>query len=81
NPVKNDDGKIYKVIKFATDISEQVKKDQEKLCLISELAEKNDTGTTQFYTTSKNAVEVTEKGVDAGSLFNAKGQGLNLRDG
>ncbi|EJV5390161.1 energy taxis response protein CetZ [Campylobacter jejuni] len=42
NPVKNDDGKIYKVIKFATDISEQVKKDQEKLCLISELAEKND---------------------------------------
>ncbi|HBK2042101.1 TPA: energy taxis response protein CetZ [Campylobacter jejuni] len=42
NPVKNDDGKIYKVIKFATDISEQVKKDQEKLRLISELAEKND---------------------------------------
>lgn len=41
----------------------------------------NDTGTTQFYTTSKNSVEVTEKGVDAGSLFNAKGQGLNLRDG
>ncbi|EAI8925423.1 flagellar hook protein FlgE [Campylobacter coli] len=43
--------------------------------------DENDTGTTQFYTTSKNAVEVTEKGVDAGSLFNAKGQGLNLRDG
>lgn len=42
NPVKNDDGKIYKVIKFATDISEQAKKDQEKLRLISELAEKND---------------------------------------
>lgn len=41
----------------------------------------NDTGITQFYTTSKNAVEVTEKGVDAGSLFNANGQGLNLRDG
>ncbi|EAL2708275.1 flagellar hook protein FlgE [Campylobacter jejuni] len=43
--------------------------------------DENDTGITQFYTTSKNAVEVTEKGVDAGSLFNAKGQGLNLRDG
>lgn len=43
--------------------------------------DENDTGTTQFYTTSKNSVEVTEKGVDAGSLFNAKGQGLNLRDG
>lgn len=43
--------------------------------------DENDTGTTQFYTTSKNAVEVTEKGVDAGSLFNANGQGLNLRDG
>ncbi|ENF1163394.1 flagellar hook protein FlgE [Campylobacter coli] len=43
--------------------------------------DENDTGTTQFYTTSKNSVEVTEKGVDAGSLFNAKGQGLNLREG
>lgn len=41
----------------------------------------NDTGITQFYTTSKNSIEVTEKGVDAGSLFNANGQGLNLRDG
>ncbi|ECP9225006.1 flagellar hook protein FlgE [Campylobacter jejuni] len=46
-----------------------------------ETKDENDTGTTQFYTTSKNSVEVTEKGVDAGSLFNAKGQGLNLRDG
>lgn len=41
----------------------------------------NDTGITQFYTTSKNSIEVTEKGVDAGSLFNANGTGLNLRDG
>ncbi|EPU9657015.1 flagellar hook protein FlgE [Campylobacter coli] len=47
----------------------------------SETKDENDTGTTQFYTTSKNAVEVTEKGVDAGSLFNANGTGLNLRDG
>ncbi|EOW3781870.1 flagellar hook protein FlgE [Campylobacter jejuni] len=46
-----------------------------------ETKDENDTGITQFYTTSKNAVEVTEKGVDAGSLFNANGQGLNLRDG
>ncbi|EAI8869036.1 flagellar hook protein FlgE [Campylobacter jejuni] len=46
-----------------------------------ETKDENDTGITQFYTTSKNAIEVTEKGVDAGSLFNAKGQGLNLRDG
>ncbi|HEB8060886.1 TPA: flagellar hook protein FlgE [Campylobacter coli] len=43
--------------------------------------DENDTGTTQFYTTSKNSVEVTEKGVDAGSLFNASGTGLNLREG
>lgn len=43
--------------------------------------DENDTATTQFYTTSKNSVEVTEKGVDAGSLFNASGTGLNLRDG
>jgi len=41
----------------------------------------NDTGTTQFYTTSNNSIEVTEKGVDAGSLFTAKGEGLNLREG
>lgn len=41
----------------------------------------NDTGITQFYTTSKNSIEVTEKGVDAGALFNANGTGLNLRDG
>ncbi|XGQ69790.1 flagellar hook protein FlgE [Campylobacter hepaticus] len=47
----------------------------------SKAEDENDPGTTQFYTTSKNSVEVTEKGVDAGSLFNAKGQGLNLRDG
>ncbi|EDP0258472.1 flagellar hook protein FlgE [Campylobacter jejuni] len=46
-----------------------------------ETKDENDTGTTQFYTTSKNSVEVTEKGVDAGSLFNANGTGLNLRDG
>ncbi|HEC2387061.1 flagellar hook protein FlgE [Campylobacter jejuni] len=47
----------------------------------NETKNENDTGTTQFYTTSKNSVEVTEKGVDAASLFNANGQGLNLRDG
>ncbi|ENU5510540.1 flagellar hook protein FlgE [Campylobacter coli] len=46
-----------------------------------ETKDENDTGTTQFYTTSKNSMEVTEKGVDAGALFNGKGQGLNLREG
>lgn len=47
----------------------------------SETKDENDTGTTQFYTTSKNSIEVTEKGVDAGALFNANGTGLNLREG
>lgn len=47
----------------------------------SETKNENDTGITQFYTTSKNGIEVTEKGVDAGALFNGKGQGLNLREG
>ncbi|HEB9325289.1 TPA: flagellar hook protein FlgE [Campylobacter jejuni] len=47
----------------------------------TETKDENDTGTTQFYTTSKNSVEVTEKGVDCASLFNANGTGLNLRDG
>ncbi|MEB2822657.1 flagellar hook protein FlgE [Campylobacter upsaliensis] len=46
-----------------------------------ETKDENDTGTTQFYTTSKNSMEVTEKGVDAASLFNGSGQGLNLREG
>lgn len=46
-----------------------------------ETKDENDTGITQFYTTSKNSMEVTEKGVDAGSLFNGSGQGLNLREG
>ncbi|EAL3159094.1 flagellar hook protein FlgE [Campylobacter jejuni] len=48
---------------------------------IGETKNENDTGITQFYTTSKNGIEVTEKGVDAGALFNGKGQGLNLREG
>lgn len=47
----------------------------------SEIKDENDAGTTQFYTTSKNSMEVTEKGVDAASLFNGSGQGLNLREG
>ncbi|MBZ7948796.1 flagellar hook protein FlgE, partial [Campylobacter sp. RM9929] len=46
-----------------------------------ETKDENDTGITQFYTTSKNAIDVTEKGVDCASLFNASGQGLNLREG
>ncbi|EOE5691958.1 flagellar hook protein FlgE [Campylobacter upsaliensis] len=46
-----------------------------------ETKDENDAGTTQFYTTSKNSMEVTEKGVDAASLFNGSGQGLNLREG
>ncbi|HGQ6600052.1 TPA: flagellar hook protein FlgE [Campylobacter coli] len=46
-----------------------------------ETKDENDNGITQFYTTSKNSMEVTEKGVDAGSLFNGSGQGLNLREG
>ncbi|WP_270966197.1 flagellar hook protein FlgE [Campylobacter upsaliensis] len=46
-----------------------------------ETKDENDNGITQFYTTSKNSMEVTEKGVDAASLFNGSGQGLNLREG
>lgn len=41
----------------------------------------NDRGHTEFYTTSKSGAQVTEKGVDMGVVFNAKGEGLNLRDG
>lgn len=36
----------------------------------------------EFYTTSNNAIDVTEKGVDFASVFNGSNyEGLNLRDG
>lgn len=41
----------------------------------------NDRGHTEFYTTSKSGAQVTEKGVDMGVVFNAQGEGLNLRNG
>lgn len=41
----------------------------------------NDRGHTEFYTTSKSGAQVTEKGVDMGVVFNAQGEGLNLREG
>ncbi|EIS6206741.1 PAS domain-containing methyl-accepting chemotaxis protein [Campylobacter jejuni] len=69
NPVKNDDGKIYKVIKFATDISEQVKKDQEKLCLISELAEKNDNLTQDGDRVIENTVSNVQNIADQTNLL------------
>ncbi|HEC1785234.1 TPA: flagellar hook protein FlgE [Campylobacter lari] len=43
--------------------------------------DENDTGHTEFYTTSKSGAQVTEKGVDMGVVFNAQGEGLNLRNG
>lgn len=43
--------------------------------------DENDTGHTEFYTTSKTGAQVTEKGVDMGVVFNAQGEGLNLRSG
>ncbi|MBX1886207.1 flagellar hook protein FlgE [Campylobacter peloridis] len=43
--------------------------------------DENDRGHTEFYTTSKTGAQVTEKGVDMGVVFNAKGEGLNLRSG
>ncbi|EAJ5673552.1 PAS domain-containing protein [Campylobacter lari] len=57
NPIKNDDGKIYKVIKFATDITEQVVRDEEKLKLISELAEQNDNLTQEGDSVIENTVQ------------------------
>ncbi|MCX2750956.1 flagellar hook protein FlgE [Campylobacter sp. MIT 21-1682] len=47
----------------------------------SEIKDENDEGITQFYTTSKNSIEVTEKGIDAASLFNSAGTSLGLREG
>lgn len=47
----------------------------------AETINENDPSETQFYTTEKNANQIIEKGVDAGSLYNGNGEGLNLRDG
>lgn len=57
NPVKNSDDKVYKVIKFATDITEQVNRDEKKLKLISELADKNDALTQEGDAVIGNTVE------------------------
>ncbi|HEC1770048.1 TPA: PAS domain S-box protein [Campylobacter lari] len=57
NPIKNDDGEIYKVIKFATDITEQVVRDEKKLKLISELAEQNDNLTQEGDSVIENTVQ------------------------
>ncbi|QOR00855.1 energy taxis response protein CetZ [Campylobacter sp. 2014D-0216] len=57
NPIKNDDGEIYKVIKFATDITEQVVRDEEKLKLISELADQNDNLTQEGDSVIENTVQ------------------------
>ncbi|XMD79646.1 PAS sensor-containing MCP-domain signal transduction protein [Campylobacter lari] len=57
NPIKNDDGEIYKVIKFATDITEQVVRDEEKLKLISELAKQNDNLTQEGDSVIENTVQ------------------------
>lgn len=46
--------------------------------------DENDTGNTQFYTTSKNALDITEKGVDMASVFKKSGTdgiSINLREG
>ncbi|WP_257906636.1 flagellar hook protein, epsilonproteobacterial variant [Campylobacter lari] len=48
---------------------------------IGKVIDENDTGHTEFYTTSKSGAQVTEKGIDMGVVFNAQGEGLNLRDG
>ncbi|AJD02263.1 PAS sensor-containing MCP-domain signal transduction protein [Campylobacter lari] len=57
NPIKNDDGEIYKVIKFATDITDQIVRDEEKLELISELAEQNDNLTQEGDSVIENTVQ------------------------
>lgn len=57
NPIKNDNGQVYKVIKFATDITNQVVRDEEKLKLISELAEQNDNLTQEGDSVIENTVQ------------------------
>lgn len=57
NPIKNDNGQVYKVIKFATDITDQVERDEEKLKLISQLAEQNDNLTQEGDSVIENTVQ------------------------
>lgn len=42
NPIYDIDGKIYKIVKFASDVTQQVERDEQKNKLASELAQRND---------------------------------------
>lgn len=64
NPVYNQDGKVYKVIKFASDVSRQVIRDMNKNKIVSELAQKNDESTDEgskvIAKSVKNVQEIAE---------------------
>lgn len=64
NPVYNQDGKVYKIIKFASDVSLQVNRDLNKNKLISDLARKNDESTDEgskvIAKSVKNVEEIAE---------------------
>lgn len=64
NPVYNQDGRVYKIIKFASDVSLQVNRDLNKNKLISDLARKNDESTDEgskvIAKSVKNVEEIAE---------------------
>lgn len=64
NPVYNSEGKVYKVIKFASDVSRQVIRDMNKNKIVSELAQKNDESTDEgskvIAKSVKNVQEIAE---------------------
>lgn len=64
NPVYNQEGKVYKVIKFASDVSRQVIRDMNKNKIVSELAQKNDESTDEgskvIAKSVKNVQEIAE---------------------
>ncbi len=59
NPIYDIDGKICKVIKFATDVTQQVERDKQKNALASDLAQRND----QLTFDGKEVIEKTAQNV------------------
>ncbi|MBZ7976080.1 PAS domain-containing methyl-accepting chemotaxis protein [Campylobacter sp. RM12637] len=75
NPVYNAEGKVYKVIKFASDVSEQVIRDLNKNKIVSELAQKNDESTNEgskvIAKTVQNVQEIAEIMNESSELVNS----------
>ncbi|WP_305862768.1 methyl-accepting chemotaxis protein [Helicobacter cholecystus] len=77
NPIFDSDGKVYRVIKFATDITSQVLNDRENTRIASEMAQENDRLTTNgakvIEETTNNMKQIAEMMQTSSSLVGSLG--------